>query len=96
MTEKKLYRDAASGEYVTKEYADEHPDTTVAEGVAPYATDVGDAWVMMWAVWLVDGFGYPPDAAESIARSALEEFQGVPINTTSLAEVLAWLRRDGG
>ena len=25
------YRDAVSGEYVTEEYAREHPDTTVAE-----------------------------------------------------------------
>ncbi len=25
------YRDAVTGEYVTKEYADAHPDTTVAE-----------------------------------------------------------------
>jgi len=25
------YRDAGTGEYVTEEYAEEHPDTTVAE-----------------------------------------------------------------
>jgi hypothetical protein len=25
------YRDATTGEYVTEEYAKEHPDTTVAE-----------------------------------------------------------------
>ena len=30
MSDKK-YRDAGTGEYVTKEYADEHPETTVAE-----------------------------------------------------------------
>jgi len=29
--EKKVHRDASSGEYVTAEYAAENPDTTVAE-----------------------------------------------------------------
>lgn len=36
MTDDVKYRDAVSGEYVTAEYAAEHPDTTVAE------TDNGD------------------------------------------------------
>ena len=41
MTDKK-YRDAVTGEYVTKEYADEHPETTVAETSAspPGCSDV--------------------------------------------------------
>lgn len=34
MTDKK-YRDAVTGEYVTEEYAEEHPDTTVGETVHP-------------------------------------------------------------
>lgn len=29
----KRYRDAKTGEYVTKEYAEENPDTTVSEEV---------------------------------------------------------------
>jgi hypothetical protein len=31
------YRDAGTGEYVTPEYAKEHPDTTVREEVKPHA-----------------------------------------------------------
>jgi hypothetical protein len=31
VTKEVRYRDAVSGEYVTEEYAREHPDTTVAE-----------------------------------------------------------------
>jgi hypothetical protein len=41
------YRDAVTGEYVTKEYADEHPDTTVAEIVPADDLDDGgeeDEW----------------------------------------------------
>ncbi|HMS57014.1 MAG TPA: hypothetical protein PKA27_16605 [Fimbriimonadaceae bacterium] len=31
MAEKKVYRDAGTGEYVKKSYADKHPKTTVSE-----------------------------------------------------------------
>lgn len=31
MTEDEQYRDAVTGQYVTEEYAEENPDTTVAE-----------------------------------------------------------------
>lgn len=34
----RVYRDAATGEYVTEEYAREHPDTTVSEPAGPEAT----------------------------------------------------------
>lgn len=34
-----VYRDAATGEFVTAEYAAAHPDTTVAETVEPPADD---------------------------------------------------------
>lgn len=33
MADRKVYRDAVTGEYVTAEYAAEHPDTTVSETV---------------------------------------------------------------
>jgi hypothetical protein len=33
MADHKVYRDAINGEYVTPEYAAEHPDTTVSETV---------------------------------------------------------------
>lgn len=34
--DRKVYRDAVTGEYVTEEYAAEHPDTTVSETVVPH------------------------------------------------------------
>lgn len=35
----KRYRDAVTGEYVTEEYAAEHPDTTVAEAMPEHEVE---------------------------------------------------------
>ena len=38
----KLYRDAITGQYVTKDYAKHHPKTTVSETVKPKSQDSGN------------------------------------------------------